>query len=388
MKKKIAILGSTGSIGKSLIKIILKDKKNFQILLLSANKNYRELFKQAKEFNVKNLILTDKKSFQLAKKINKDPKLNIYNSFDNFNLIFNYKIDYVMSSIVGLDGLYPTYKIIKHTKKIAIANKETIICAWNIISKELKKNKTDFIPVDSEHFSIWYSLKNNLNKNVEKIYLTASGGSLLNVAKNKYDKLSANKILKHPNWNMGSKITIDSATMINKVFEIIEAKNIFNLDYKNLDIIIHPKSYIHAIIKYSDGMINLIAHETTMDIPIFNSIYQNNFKKEFKTKKIDIKKLNNLDFSIINKSKFNSVRILKTLPSKNSLFETVLVSSNDELVKLYLNKKIKFSDIVNKLNKILNLNEFKKYKKILPSKISEVISLNKYVRFKIKSSIN
>ena len=131
--------------------------------------------------------------------------------------------------------------------------------------------------------------------------------------------------------------------MINKVFEIIEAKNIFNLDYKNLDIIIHPKSYIHAIIKYSDGMINLIAHETTMDIPIFNSIYQNNFKKEFKTKKIDIKKLNNLDFSIINKSKFNSVRILKTLPSKNSLFETVLVSSNDELVKLYLNKKIKFS---------------------------------------------
>ena len=254
--------------------------------------------------------------------------------------------------------------------------------------KRIKKNKTDFIPVDSEHFSIWYSLKNNLNKNVEKIYLTASGGSLLNISKNKYDKLSASKILKHPNWNMGSKITIDSATMINKVFEIIEAKNIFNLDYKNLDIIIHPKSYIHAIIKYSDGMINLIAHETTMDIPIFNSIYQNNFKKEFKTKKIDIKKLNNLDFSIINKSKFNSVRILKTLPSKNSLFETVLVSSNDELVKLYLNKKIKFSDIVNKLNKILNLNEFKKYKKILPSKISEVISLNKYVRFKIKSSIN
>ena len=135
MKKKIAILGSTGSIGKSLIKIILKDKKNFQILLLSANKNYRELFKQAKDFNVKNLILTDKKSFQLAKKINKDPKLNIYNSFDNFNLIFNYKIDYVMSSIVGLDGLYPTYKIIKHTKKLLLQTKKQLFVRGTLFQK-------------------------------------------------------------------------------------------------------------------------------------------------------------------------------------------------------------------------------------------------------------
>ena len=135
MKKKIAILGSTGSIGKSLIKIILKDKKNFQILLLSANKNYRELFKQAKEFNVKNLILTDKKSFQLAKKINKYPKLNIYNSFDNFNLIFNYKIDYVMSSIVGLDGLYPTYKIIKHTKKLLLQTKKQLFVRGTLFQK-------------------------------------------------------------------------------------------------------------------------------------------------------------------------------------------------------------------------------------------------------------
>ena len=129
-----------------------------------------------------------------------------------------------MSSIVGLDGLYPTLNIIKFTKVIAIANKESIICAWNLIFKELKKNKTKFIPVDSEHFSIWYAQKNSPYSDIEKIYLTASGGSLLNIPKKNFDKLNVKTILKHPNWKMGKKITIDSSTMMNKVFEIIEAK--------------------------------------------------------------------------------------------------------------------------------------------------------------------
>ena len=248
MKKKIAILGSTGSIGKSLLKIISRDKDNFDVVLLSANQNYKELLKQAKKFDVKKLIIKDKKFNDFLKSKMKK-KIKIYNTFENFEEIFPNKIDYVMSSIVGLDGLVPTINIIKHTKKIAIANKESIICAWNLIKQKLNKHNTEFIPVDSEHFSIWYALKNNENTSVSKVFLTASGGPLLNVPKNKFKTLKLNQVLKHPNWNMGSKITIDSSTIMNKVFEIIEAKKIFKLNYKQLDIIIHPQSYINAIEK-------------------------------------------------------------------------------------------------------------------------------------------
>ena len=159
MKKKIAILGSTGSIGECLLKIVDKDKKKFDIVLLTANKNYKKLFYQTQKFNVRNVIIKDFVSYKKFKKINKIKNLNIYNDFNNLNKIFKKKIDYTMSSITGIDGLEPTFNIIKFTKTIAIANKESIICAWNLIKKQLNKYKTKFIPVDSEHFSIWYALK-------------------------------------------------------------------------------------------------------------------------------------------------------------------------------------------------------------------------------------
>ena len=224
MKTRIAILGSTGSIGRSLLKIITKENHKFKILLLTADKNYKLIIKQAVKFKVNNIIITNKKYFNLAKSLNSSKRINIYNNFENLNKIFKKKADYVMSSIVGLDGLTPTFKIIKHTKKIAIANKESIICGWNLIKKELNKYNTEFIPVDSEHFSVWYGLYKHPIKNIEKIYLTASGGPLLNVPYNKFNKLKIRQILKHPNWNMGSKISVDSSTMMNKIFEIIEAK--------------------------------------------------------------------------------------------------------------------------------------------------------------------
>tara|TARA_B100001250_G_scaffold382129_1_gene375020 strand:+ start:3471 stop:4631 length:1161 start_codon:yes stop_codon:yes gene_type:complete len=383
MKKKIAILGSTGSIGKSLLKIISNDKKNFKVELLSARKNYKILLDQAIKFNVKKIIITDKKFYDIAKSKNKR-KIKIFNNFNNFNKILPKKIDYVMSSIVGLEGLYPTIKIIKFTKKIAIANKESIICAWNLIKNELNKHKTEFVPVDSEHFSIWYALNNNLNTKLSEVHLTASGGSLLNIPKKKFDNLGKNQILKHPNWKMGRKITIDSSTLMNKVFEIIEAKKIFNLNYNQLNIIIHPKSYIHAILKFSNGMIKIIAHDTTMEIPIFNSIYLNT-NKSIKTKKIDFNKLNYLNLKKVDAGKFPIVKILKILPDNNSLYETALVAANDELVKHYLDNKIKFNDITSKIIKIMHTKELKKLKKILPRKITDVINVNNYVRMKINS---
>ncbi len=382
MKKNIAILGSTGSIGVSLLNIVSKNKKNFDIKLLSAHKNYRKLFKQAELYNVKNIIITDPKSYKIAK--SKKKNLKIHNNFQNLSKIFKKKIDYVMCSIIGIEGLYPITQIIKHTKRIAIANKEPIICAWNIIKKELKKYKTEFIPVDSEHFSIWYALNSKSINQVKKIYITASGGPLLNVSKKNYNKLSLSQILNHPNWKMGKKITVDSSTMMNKVFEIIEAKNIFDLQYQKLSIIIHPKSYLHAIILFNDGMIKIIAHDTTMSIPIHNTLYVNE-QKNLKIKNLDLKKLNNLKLKPIENKKFPVVNILKNLPLKNSLYETALVSANDELVNLYLKKLINYTDITKILLSFLNKNDIKKLKKNFPKNLSQIMKVNKDVRLQLNS---
>ena len=384
MKKKIAILGSTGSIGKNLINILKNDKKNFEVVLLSSNKNYKELLNQAKIFNVKNLIINNKNVFNKVKLKTNLQKINIFNNFSKIDNIFDKKIDYVMSAITGIDGLVPTLKIIQHTKNIAIANKEAIICGWPLIKKKLDYYSTNFYPVDSEHFSIWYALNNNSSQKIEKLFITASGGSLLNVPQKKLKYLKLKDVLKHPNWKMGKKITIDSSTMMNKVFEVIEAKNIFSMLYKDISILIHPSSYVHAIVKFNNGMTKIIVHDTTMKVPIFNTIYSKSEKK-LKSKELNLDKLNNLNFTKVDLKKFPLVKILKILPKKCSLFETVLVATNDELVNLYLKNKIKYTDISQNFFKIINLNEFKKYKKIKIKKVESVLELNEYVRFKINS---
>ena len=382
--KKIAIFGSTGSIGSSLLKIIKDDPKNFKIELLTANKNYKKLIKQVKFFNVKNIVVTDYNSFLVATKLLKNTKVKVFKDFDSLNKIFkvNNRIDYSMCAISGFQGLKPTLDIIKFTKTIAIANKESIICGWNLIKKDLKKYKTYFIPVDSEHFSIWSLLDNNKKNNFEKIYITASGGPFRKLPLKKFKNISIKDALKHPNWSMGKKITIDSATMMNKVFEIIEAKKIFDLNYKQLEILTHPKSYLHAIVKFNNGLSKLLVHDTNMTIPIFNSIYFNT-KKKLKSKNIDIKALNNLNLKKIDNIRFPVIKILDNLSNEDSLFETIIVSANDKLVKLFLNNKIKFTDISNILIKICSIAEFKKFKSIKPRNIKEIQHLSHYVSLKI-----
>ena len=381
MKTKIAILGSTGSIGKTLLDIIRKDRKNFEIILLTADKNFKLLLKQAREFKVKNLIITNKKKFDLIKNDTIKLNFNVYNNFVNFSKIFTNKVDYTMSSITGINGLEPTLKIIKYSKKIAIANKESIICGWNLIKKELKKNNTDFIPVDSEHFSLWYGIQNLDINNIEKIFLTASGGPFNNLPLNKFKNITIAQALKHPNWKMGKKISIDSATMINKIYEVIEAKNIFNISYKKIEILIHPNSYVHAILKFDTGLTKIIVHDTTMRVPIFNTLYLNDNKK-LKSKKIDIDTLNNLNFKKINTIRYPMIKLLNLLPSKHSLFETVVVSANDTLVQLFLDNKIKFTDIQKKLFNIINKKQFINYKNKSPKTIRDIVELNNYVRLK------
>ena len=383
--KKIAILGSTGSIGSSLLNIIKKDKSKFKIELLTINKNYKKLLKQIKIFNVQNIIVTDMKSYLITKKLLKKKNINIYQNFESIKKILkNKKIDYVMSAISGFEGLKPTLDIIEFTKTIAIANKESIICGWNLINKRILKYKTKFIPVDSEHFSIW-SLTNQVkNSNLEMIYITASGGPFRKLPMRKFNNITPRSALKHPNWSMGKKISIDSATMMNKVFEIIEAKKIFNIKYKQIKILIHPQSYLHAIVKFNNGLSKLLVHDTNMTIPIFNSIYPN-YEKSIRSKPLNISILNNLNLENIDKNRFPVIKIIDKLTNKDSLFETVVVSANDTLVRNFLRNKIKFNDISKILLKTINSKEFLKLKKIKPKNVKVVSNLANYVSLKVAS---
>ena len=382
MKKKIIILGSTGSIGKNLFHILRKDKKNFEILLLSINKNYNELLKQLKIFKVKNIIISDKNVYLKAKKYLKNKDIHVHNDFNSIKqILMGKKVDYTMSAISGLSGLQPTLELIKYTKNIAVANKESIICGWGLILKNLEKYKCNFIPIDSEHFSIMSLIKNENNKNIDKIYITASGGPFNKYPLRKFKSITIKSALKHPSWKMGKKITIDSATMMNKVFEIIEAKKIFNVNYDKLEIIVHPKSYIHALVKFTNGLTKILVHDTNMIIPIFNSIYPK-FQKKIKSKSFDINKMNSLNFKEIELKRFPVVRVLSLLSNNCSLFETVIVSANDALVENFLNHKIKFNDISILLFKIVNHLEFRKYKKITPKTVEDIINLKEYVSSK------
>ena len=384
MKKKIAILGSTSSIGKSLLSIIKNDKKKFEIKLLTANTNYKDLIKQAKKFNVKNIIITDPNSFNKAKIYCINKNLNVYQNFNDLKKILPKKLDYVMSAISGIGGLIPTFEIINRTKIIAIANKEAIICGWEFIKKELKRNKTKFIPVDSEHFSLWSLLQNSKTNDIEKIYITASGGPFLNLPKKSFSKITVRKALNHPNWKMGKKITIDSATLMNKVFEVIEAKNIFDIPYKKISILTHPSSYIHSIIKFKNGLTKILAHDPDMRIPIFNSLYFN--KSEItRTKPVNLHFLNNLKLKNVNTSKFFLTKTIANLPQKSSLYETILITVNDYLVYKFLENRISFKDLMQMIQKFSNLKEFQKFKKIKAKNIEDIYRLRDYVSLKMNS---
>ena len=381
MVKKIAILGSTGSIGQTTCEIIKKNKKDFKVILLSTNNNISKIYKQALLFNVKNLIIKNKlKYFKYQKKFERK-KIKVFFNDDDLDKIFKKKIDYTMCSVSGLAGLKSTLKAIKFSKTVGIANKESIVCAWNLISKKLKQYNTNFIPIDSEHFSIWTLLQNTKISSVNEIIITASGGPFLNTSMSQLSKIKLKEALNHPVWSMGKKISIDSATMMNKIFEIIEAQKIFNLDIKKFKILIHPNSYIHSIVKFNNGIIKILAHDTDMKIPIINSIYNNN--KIIKTK-INLKSLNNLELSKPDIIKFPSIKFLKYLNNNNSMFETILTAANDQLVAFFMQNKIKYLDINKYLNKIINLNEFKPYFKKKPKDVNQIIKLSTYVKLKTK----
>ena len=386
MNKDIIILGSTGSIGKSTLKSISK-KKNFKIILLTTNKNIKKIFNQAINYKVKNVIVEDEAEFNKYKIKFKKKKINLYLGIKYIQKIIKKKTTFCVNAISGINGLDPTLRAIPLTKNILIANKESIICGWELISKKLKKYNTNFIPIDSEHFSIWKLIQNEKREKIDKIILTASGGPFLNKSKKKISNIKPSIATKHPNWSMGKKISIDSSTMMNKVFEFIEAKKIFNLKKDKLSILIQPSSFIHAIVYLNGEIIKLLAHEPNMKIPISNALGINN-KKISKITNGNIKKFNNLNFSIPKVNNFPLLKILNLIPENETYFEIILTTLNDNLVNKYLNDRINYISIQKNLLYFIKCKFFKKFYKVKPLNINDVKKMikitNNYLNKNIK----
>ena len=271
MKQLISILGSTGSVGLNTLEIIDKKKLFFKPFIFSANKNYNLICKQIIKYKPNFFIINDKKIFKKVKKKFTNNKVKILKNYDNLETKINSSL--TISAIPGIAGLEPVLKLMKYSKKVLLANKEAIICGWDLIQNASKKNKTKLIPVDSEHYSILKLLENVKIDSVKKIYLTASGGPFLNYHPKQLRNVKIAQALKHPKWKMGRKISIDSSTLMNKIFEVVEAQKIFNIPYEKLEIIIHPNSLVHAILDLKNGLKKFIFHETSMKIPLANAIF-------------------------------------------------------------------------------------------------------------------
>ena len=383
MNKTVSILGSTGSIGGSVFKIIDKKRNYFNINLLSANKSYSKIYYQIKKYKPKIFIVRNKLIFEkLSRKVFKGTI--ILNDFD-FKKIN--KSDLTISAIPGITGLQPTLKMIKFSKKLIIANKESIICGWDLIKKESVRSKTKIIPVDSEHFSIFQLLKGHKMNEIEKIYITASGGPFLNYKANQMKYIDPKKALKHPKWKMGKKISVDSATLMNKMLELIEAQKLFKISSNKIDILIHPNSLIHAIVKLKNGLSKFIYHETTMIVPIANAIFENNFDINNFYNKGKREVFENLEFRKVDEKTFPIFKIKNRLTELPST-PIIINASNEDLVAHFLKKKIPFQAIFKIIMTILNDRNYKKYAIRKPKNINQINKIDFWAKQKTKEKIN
>lgn len=385
MKKLISILGSTGSVGLTTLSIIDKTKNEFYPYIFSANKNFNLICKQIKKYKPKIFVINDKNTFLKILSKYKYKKIKILNNFDSLKI--KTISDITISAIPGIAGLKPTIKMTGLSSKILLANKESIICGWDLILKKSKKNKTKLIPIDSEHFSILKLLENQKRNQIKKIYLTASGGPFLNFTSQQLKKIKPNQALRHPKWKMGKKITIDSATLMNKIFELIEAQKLFNISNNLMDIIIHPNSLVHAIIELKNGLKKLVYHETSMIIPLANAIFDGEVDiKRFYKKKVSFK-FENLIFKKVDKNIFPAINLI----SKMNQFPSapiIINAANEVLVDQFLNKKIAFLDINKIIMAIIKDSNYKKYAVKNPSNIKQIYQIDFWARSITINKIN
>ena len=378
MTKFVSILGSTGSVGLAVLKILDKDRL-IKINLLCANKSYSLICSQIKKYKPKIFIINNHLIFKKVKKKFKKKNTIILNTFNSLKI--KKKSDITVSAIPGIAGLQPTLKMIEGSKKILIANKESIICGWDLLSKKAKKNKTKIIPIDSEHFSIMKLLETNKLEDINKIYITASGGPFLNYSINQLKKIRPSDALKHPKWKMGKKVTIDSATLMNKILELIEAQLLFNLDLKKLDILIHPESLVHAVVELNNGLCKFIYHDTSMIIPIANAIYEDKLNiNHFYIKKNNV--IKNLTFKKVNKNIFPIIKLKKKL-NEYPATPIIINAVNEILVDQFLRKKIPFSSIYKFIMAILKDRNYRKYAIKRPKNINQIFKVDNWARNRI-----
>jgi 1-deoxy-D-xylulose-5-phosphate reductoisomerase len=354
--KYISILGVTGSIGTQTLNVIRLDKENFKLVGISANTSYEKVISIIDEFHPPYVAMMDKQSYNKVADYCKerDLKIEVLYGLEGLNAIATIdEADIVVTSIVGMIGLIPTLKAISAKKTIALANKETLVVGGELVTKAAKENNVLILPVDSEHGAIFQCLQGNRRDDIEKVILTASGGPFRGKITKDLLNVTSKDALKHPKWNMGKKISIDSATLMNKGLEVIEAHWLFGMDYRDIEVVVHPQSIIHSMVQYIDGSVIAQMGTTDMRLPIQ---YALNYPLRCKrvVEALDFYKLGALTFEKPDFETFKCLKLAYEAGKAGGTLPTILNGANEAAVELFLENKIEFLQIGNIIEECMN----------------------------------
>lgn len=381
--KKISILGATGSIGTQTLDVIRMSNNEIELVGISANSSVNKIIEIIKEFKPKYVAMMEEESAKLVKKYctDNDLKIEVYSGIEGLEKIASLEeIEMVVTSVVGMIGLRPTLKAIEAKKDIALANKETLVVAGELVMKKAKENGVDILPVDSEHSAIFQALNGYTVKDINKIILTASGGPFRGKDSEYLKNVTVEDALKHPKWNMGQKISIDSATLMNKGLEVIEAHFLFDCPYDNIEVVVHPQSIIHSMIEYNDASVIAQLGSTDMKLPIQYAINKKERKKAV-AERLNFYEINNLTFEKPDLDTFKCLKLAYEVGIEGGLSPCILNSANEEAVALLLGRKIKFLDIPKIIEKALEVfNEDKKKEVTLDNIITLDDKVRRYIR--------
>jgi 1-deoxy-D-xylulose-5-phosphate reductoisomerase len=354
MPKKITILGSTGSIGRSTLQVVEKLSPAFQVVGLTAHQNYRELARQIKRFRPKMAAIMDENFFAPLKKLVPGKSTQLLAGPEGVVAVAGESgAQLVLSAIVGAAGLKPTLTAVQKGKDIALANKETLVMAGEVVARAAKKSGSKILPVDSEHCAVFQCLAGAGHvREIHKILLTASGGPFRTLGREHFAKITLKQALNHPTWRMGPKITIDSATLMNKGLEVIEAHYLFDAPYEKIDIVIHPESIIHSMVEYIDGSVLAQLGTTDMQIPIQYALTYP-ARQKAPVKRLDLAAVGKLHFEAPDRKKFPCVDLAYAAGKKGGTYPAVLNAANEVAVALFLKGKISFNQIPKIIAKVL-----------------------------------
>lgn len=382
--KNIVILGSTGSIGRSSLEVISVFPEKFRVVGLAVDRNIKVLYEQIKRFQPEIVAVTNERAFQELKSLTgQSKKPLILQGLEGICSVAQYqKADIVISAISGSAGLIPTLTAIRSRKIIALANKEALVAAGKIIMSEISKNKAILIPIDSEHSAIFQCLKGARKNSIKRIILTASGGPFIGKSVKELDKITFKDALKHPNWKMGKKITIDSATLMNKGLEVIEAHHLFNLPPEKIDVLIHPQSIVHSIVEFKDGSYLAQMSKPDMKGPI---AYALSYPKRLKNvmKPIDWDEIVTLNFLKPDSKTFPSLSLAYQALKAGGTMPTVLNASNEVVVNAFLNEIIGFNDIPVIISKVMDSHKIES-----ADNIETILEVDRWARKKTLEEIS